>query len=408
MLGERQLASVPRALADEAMEATCQACDAKGMTAFYEVKGVPTQTCVLLDESESASGYPTGEVLLAFCEECGFVQNVRFDLSIVDYSKPTEESQAFSPLFTEFANGLVDEMMSRYDLVGKTAFEVGCGKGDFLLLLAEHGLAYGLGIDPGYLPERIQRDDASLEFRREWYDAGSTTLTGDLVLTRHLMEHVPNVGEFFGWLRESTLRTEGAALFTEVPDVSRVLAEGAYWDVYYEHCSYFTLGSLARTLRRVGFDIDFLRLGFQDQYLLAGARPGSGEGAPESVEESVEQVGAMIESFATRASESVTRWRSRIDSILSGGGNVAIWGGASKAVAFISSIGITDVTVVDINPYRQEKWLPGIAVEVESPEVLRERNPSLVIPMNPIYLDEIGRDLKAMGLEPELEAVTPA
>jgi nucleoside-diphosphate-sugar epimerase len=28
------------------------------------------------------------------------------------------------------------------------------------------------------------------------------------------------------------------------------------------------------------------------------------------------------------------------------------WGGASKAVAFLSSLGLTDVTIVDINPYK--------------------------------------------------------
>src|SRR3712207_6943984 len=28
----------------------------------------------------------------------------------------------------------------------------------------------------------------------------------------------------------------------EVPDTLRVLTEGAFWDLYYEHCSYFTPG----------------------------------------------------------------------------------------------------------------------------------------------------------------------
>ena len=36
-------------------------------------------------------------------------------------------------------------------------------------------------------------------------------------------------------------RLDTVVLF-ELPDVERVLREVAFWDVYYEHCSYFTLG----------------------------------------------------------------------------------------------------------------------------------------------------------------------
>ena len=43
-------------------------------------------------------------------------------------------------------------------------------------------------------------------------------------------------------------------VFFELPDTERVLTEAAFWDIYYEHCSYFTPGSLARLFRRTGFE----------------------------------------------------------------------------------------------------------------------------------------------------------
>jgi hypothetical protein len=40
---------------------------------------------------------------------------------------------------------------------------------------------------------------------------------------------------------------------------------------------------------------------------------------------------------------------------------------------------------------------------VELPHVLVDRNPQLVIPMNPIYESEIRADLTAMGLSPTVK-----
>jgi SAM-dependent methyltransferase len=388
----------------EAESESCKACGAEGLVAFYEIGGVPAQTCVLLDNSAEARAYPTGDILLAYCNSCGFIQNVRFDLDLVDYSKPTEESQAFSPRFIAFATELANDLVERHKLKGKSVLEIGCGKGDFLQLLAEQGIGTGLGIDPGYLPNR-EVSGKVMEFRREWFGPDDTHLTGDLVITRHLMEHVPNVGEFFGWLTESTRHTPGSVTFTEVPDTTRVLAEGAFWDVYHEHCSYFTLGSLARTIRGAGMTVTDLRYGFDDQYLLAtSVLDGNGDG-PFPAEDTPAEVADLAKQFAAMAAAKIARWRSAIRAVQTGGGSVAVWGGGSKAVTFLTSIGLRDVTVVDINPHKQGKWLPGVGVEVQPPAVLKELRPGLVVPMNPIYVAEITRDLEQMGLLPGVEAL---
>ena len=376
----------------------CQACGAGDLEPIYEVASIPTQTCVLLDTAAAAAAYPTGSIMLGFCGDCGFIQNTRFDPESIDYSQPTEESQAFSPEFQRFATGLASELVERHDLEDKTVFEVGCGKGDFLQSLAERGIAKGIGIDPGYLPNR-EVDGAGLRFIKDWFGPGNAELTGDLVLTRHLLEHIPNVSEFIGWLLVSTRASPGAAMFTEVPDVRRVLREGAFWDVYYEHCSYFTLGSLGRTLRRTGLHLDRLEMGFGNQYLLADGVPGESSD-PHPAEESVDELAAEVADFAMEAERMVGDWRRRIEAVLDGDGLVVVWGGGSKAVAFLAALGVAPdaITVVDINPHKQGKFLPGTAIEVEPPRVLVDRNPQLVIPMNPIYEGEIRTELIAMGL----------
>jgi hypothetical protein len=391
-------------LNDEARESTCEACGSMGMVAFHLVEGAPTQTCVLLDDRDVAAAYPTGDVLLAFCSVCGFIQNVRFDPRLIDYSQPTEESQSFSGRFTEFAAWLADEMVRRFQLHGKTVLEVGCGKGDFLHLLAEREIAGGIGIDPGFLPERGPGSSGKLEFRREFFGPSSTGLTADFVYTRHFLEHIPNVGEMLRWLSEAAAAS-GASLFNEVPDVARILAEGAYWDVFYEHCSYFTIGSLARAMRDAGLGIEWLEPGFGDQYLLAAGSPSLAADVTHPAEDDVAEIAALVSSFPAKAAESVEHWRRTIDPVHQTGGSIAIWGGASKTVSFLASLKLSDVTVVDINPFKQGKWLPGTAIEVESPVALTMKRPDLVIAMNKVYASEIRADLMRMGLDPRLLSV---
>jgi hypothetical protein len=60
---------------------------------------------------------------------------------------------------------------------------------------------------------------------------------------------------------------------------------------------------------------------------------------------------------------------------------------------------------VDVNPYKHGKYIAGTGHEVVAPRFLEAYRPDAVIAMNPIYCDEIRRDLEDMGLCPELIAL---
>lgn len=383
----------------------CAACERTTLEAFYDAGAVPAHSCVLLPEAAEATEYPMGRVLLAVCRACGFVQNVAFNPSLIDYSQDCEESQAFSPEFTRFARSVAERLVAEHDLVGGTVLEVGCGKGDFLSLLTELGVARGVGIDPGYRPGR--QADPRLEFIVDFFDERYTHLTGDLVLTRHTLEHVPDVAAFTRHLRDSAAATPGTALFIEVPDVVRVLQEGAFWDIYHEHCSYFSLGSLGRMLRHVGLPASDLQAAFSDQYLLATARPDA-EAVELAVEEPVDRVLDLAAAFAARVGAVVDHWRHVIGEAAAAGRRPVLWGGGSKAIAFVAALGLDDAIsgVVDINPHKQGMFLAGSGLAVIAPDELRRIEPDLVVVMNPIYVDEITAMLGNLGLSPEVDAVT--
>ncbi len=57
--------------------------------------------------------------------------------------------------------------------------------------------------------------------------------------------------------------------------------------------------------------------------------------------------------------------------------------------------------IVDINPHRHGKFIPGVGKQIVSPEFLREYKPETIIVMNPMYCNEIRKMVEAMGIQAE-------
>jgi SAM-dependent methyltransferase len=377
----------------------CPACGAAGAEVFYEQRGLPVQSVALLRTVEEARAFPRGDVELTFCGDCGFVFNRAFDPARQDYSLPSEESQAFSPRFRAFSQKLAAGLVERYDVRGKDVLEAGCGRGDFLVEICELGGNRGVGIDPGWMAGRLEHPP-SVEFVRAPYDKAQAHRAADIVLCRHTLEHIAQVREFVDLLRRPAER-RGGVVVIEVPDVLRVLEEAAFWDVYYEHCSYFTAGSLAGLARRCGLDVLRNRLEFDDQYLVLEASPSSPSNSLLQGDDG-EALRQAVQHFAGEAPRAIARWRELFDSR----DRVALWGGSSKAVAFLTAVGAEgEIAVVDINPYRQGAFLPGAARRVLAPDELPAASPDLVLAMNPAYIREIAAELERLGVGCELAAV---
>ena len=385
----------------------CPACNGSDLTTIYELDAIPVQSCIILDTKEEAVNFPRHGLKLKFCDGCGLVFNAIFDLELVDYASTTEESQHFSGTFNRFAVQLASEVADTYDLKGKRTVEIGCGKGEFLQELAKQTGTLGLGIDPGFIPERLPgADGQEITFQREYFDPGTVNVSPNCVVCRHTLEHIPEVGKFMGDIAKIVGDDKDCKLFFETPDVRRVLEEGAFWDIYFEHCSYFTLGSHARAFRHAGFDTTKLYLAYDDQYIIHYGEPTTGA-APLENEDDLDAVRALAAAFPAKVAEIRKYWTDFVRSRHQAGKRVAIWGGGSKGVSFLTTNGLENEVeqVIDINPHKQGKYLPGTGHLVSGPDTLVAAPPDTVIVMNPIYLPEIGRDLEKLGLHPELVAV---
>ena len=86
------------------------------------------------------------------------MSNTAYDASLQEYCSNCEESQGFSPTFNAFAKKLAQTWIDRYQIRNKTILEIGCGKGEFLVLMCDLGDNRGIGIDPSYQPHRTPEE----------------------------------------------------------------------------------------------------------------------------------------------------------------------------------------------------------------------------------------------------------
>jgi SAM-dependent methyltransferase len=326
----------------------------------------------------------------------------------MSYAGNFEESQHFSDTFSAFAKTLAGEIAKRCSIFGKHVLEIGCGKGEFLRELCRVGGATGLGIDPGYRVDQGRgSDDHNVQFIADFFDPHSQ-FDADVILCRHTLEHIAPVAEFIRSIRKCICTHTDMWVVFETPDAKRVLAEGAFWDIYYEHCSYFSPGAHARLFRQEGFDIMDLAVQYGDQYIVQYAKPVSKRSEPRlDLEQDLAEIHDLAKSFRNRVALVQDHWRDKVCSAWADGRSVVVWGGGSKGVSFLTSLGLeAEVSaVVDVNPYKQGKFMPGTGHCVIAPSALSANPPDLVVVMNPIYVEEIARSLKTMNLEPEIAAV---
>ena len=190
------------------------------MREFYEVRDVPVHSVLLMPTREVAVGFPKGDILLGFCDGCGFVSNTDFDASAHSYSSEYEETQIFSATFREFHERVARSLVERFGLHGKHIIEIGCGKGDFLATLCEMGDNRGTGFDPAFVEERNPTARSGVQFIRDFYSEKYTSYQGDLVCCKMTLEHIPDTAQFMATVRRSIGDRFDTIVFFQVPNAT--------------------------------------------------------------------------------------------------------------------------------------------------------------------------------------------
>jgi 2-polyprenyl-3-methyl-5-hydroxy-6-metoxy-1,4-benzoquinol methylase len=385
----------------------CPACGNGEIRTFLNISSVPVHCNVLWDTAAEARRAPRGSIRLAFCGGCGLVFNAAFDPALVTYDAAYENSLHYSPRFEAFAQGLARDLSERLALRGKLVAEVGCGKGEFLRQLCRIASARGLGIDASYDPTIGADPDDTVTFVREPFRSLPADVQPALILCRHVVEHLPEPRGFVAEFTAAAQRTPGCRVYLEVPNVLFTLRDLGIWDLIYEHCNYFSAPSLARLCESVGLRVERVEPAFGDQFLGLEAtvgRPGA-HTAPDRFRDALHELDTLVNRFGAEYRRKVAQWEARLAGLQAAGDTVALWGAGSKGITFVNTLrGGHDIAcLVDLNPRKHGRFVPGTGQPVVSPDALTDIRPDVIVVMNPLYQQEIAELTARLGLQCRIE-----
>ena len=182
----------------------CPSCGSQRISIFHKIESIPVHSVLKISTRENALDYPKADISLGFCQGCGFIFNLAFDPSMLEYSSDCEESQGCSPTFNAFSHRLANDLVKRYDLHQKDILEIGCGKGEFLTLLCELGDNRGVGFDPAYVDRSsFHGANKQITFIKDFYSENYSNYHADFICCKMTLEHIKDTFDFVSMVRRS-------------------------------------------------------------------------------------------------------------------------------------------------------------------------------------------------------------
>jgi 2-polyprenyl-3-methyl-5-hydroxy-6-metoxy-1,4-benzoquinol methylase len=239
----------------------CPNCFSHDVLHVYESSGVPTYQNVLLESSQEATNVPRGTIELVFCNECTFLYNAAFDENLVGYGASYENDQTYSAIFMEHVAHVAKNIINKNHITHHKILEIGCGTGYFLnKIVLEDNENIGVGFDKS-LPSTSITNKISL-YNKYYEDSDLGDF--DVVLSRHVVEHILNNNILFARLIK---KNPNAKFFIETPSLEWIVKNNIFFDIFYEHCSYFCGYSIAKLLSNHGLSIVNAEHVFNGQYM---------------------------------------------------------------------------------------------------------------------------------------------
>ena len=365
------------------------------------------------DAADLARPEPHLPLRLLACDACWLVQ-IADDLpSDALFAPDYAYFSSFSASWLAHAERYVAEMTTRFDLgPSSSVCEIASNDGYLLQYVARAGIPCW-GVEPTASTAAAARargiETVEAFFGRDLARRlAAEGRTADLMVANNVLAHVPDIDDFVAGF-PLVLKPTGVATF-EFPSVVDMVEQGQFDIAYHEHYSYPSLTTVVRVFAAAGLHVfDVEEFPTQGGSLRIYATRADGPARP-----ATPAVAALLADEAARGVASPAfygRLQARAEAIRDGlrafleaakarGETVAAYGAAAKGNTLLNFAGIgPDLLpfVVDRNPAKQGRFLPGSHIPVRDEAALWAARPDhvLILPWN--LRDEIAGQLAGIA-----------
>ena len=377
----------------------CRHCHAPVTLPFVDLGSSPPSNAYLTPAQMQApeTVYP---LRVLVCEQCWLVQTEDFAGFDDMFSAEYAYFSSFSSSWMQHATAYSEAMTKRFGLnTNSCVVEVASNDGYLLRNFKAAGIPC-YGIEPTASTAKAARD-IGIESIEEFFGQtlAQKLLTqgrqADLTAANNVLAHVPDINDFVAGFA-ILLKPQGVSTF-EFPHLMNLVKFAQFDTIYHEHFSYLSLTAVKTIFKANGltvFDVEELPTHGGSLRVYA-QRSDTGQHAisPRVADmlKREDDVGMRTAAYYGKTQADAVRikrdlWRFLLQA-QEEGKTVAAYGAAAKGNTLLNYAGVRDDLVkfvIDLNPAKQNKFMPGSRIPMVGPDVLNTVKPDymLILPWN--------------------------
>ena len=329
------------------------------------------------------------------CESCWLVQAESYSRASELFNDEYAYFSSFSDAWLEHSKNYVGAMVDRFELNSSShVVEVASNDGYLLQYVKQRGIPC-LGVEPTASTANAARLKGietverffGVELASELVASGKSA---DLTAANNVLAHVPDINDFVKGF-SILLKPHGVATF-EFPHLYQLVTERQFDTIYHEHFSYLSFTTVSEIFQSQGlvvFDVEEI-----------GTHGGSLRVFAQRADTGEHPITDRVRSMARLEADAGMRQRSfyegferdaelakakLLDVLVQAkleGKTVAAYGAAAKGNTFLNYAGVkADLInfVVDRNPAKQGKWMPGSRIPIVDEMHLKREKPTIIV-----------------------------
>lgn len=372
----------------------CRHCGTEASVPFIDLGSAPPSNAYLTADALNApeKWFPLRVVV---CPECWLVQTEDYTHHAELFDADYAYFSSFSTSWLQHAEQYVNRMTQRFRLNQQShVVEVAANDGYLLQYVKQQGIPC-LGIEPTHSTAEAARAKG-IEIAEVFF--GETEAkrlreigkAADLMAANNVLAHVPDINDFVKGFA-ILLKPHGVATF-EFPHLLNLVQQAQFDTIYHEHFSYLSLTAAQRVFEANGltvFDVETLKTHGGSLRVFAQRSDVQQHKTTDAVSSmlQVEQLAginskAFYEGFQQRAEQIKFDLLQFLLTAKQQGKTVAAYGAAAKGNTLLNFAGIRgDLIqfVVDRNPAKQNKYMPGSRIPIVDEAYLKEAKPDYVV-----------------------------